>query len=69
MDKKITCSRCGEIFNMARYNLNFRTCLDCGEQEAKQVKRTVAHLHKSSYMLITDLEDLKDLNPKYIRSK
>jgi hypothetical protein len=24
--------------------------------------------HKSNYIVVTDMDDLKDLNPKYIRS-
>jgi ribosomal protein L37E len=44
------------------------TCAPCGEQQAKEVKRTVVNLHKSNPIMITDMNDLKDLNPKYIRS-
>lgn len=40
------------------------TCMPCGELLARQVKRTVAPLNKSNYMLLTDMEQLKQLNPK-----
>ena len=40
------------------------TCMACGEKLAKETKRTVAPMHKSNYMLITNLEDLKGLNNK-----
>lgn len=40
------------------------TCPQCGEQAAKQVKRCVVPMNKVAYMLVTDLETLKQLNPK-----
>lgn len=40
------------------------TCMECGEAVARAAKRTVAPMHKSNYMLITDPEDLKGLNNK-----
>jgi hypothetical protein len=38
--------------------------MPCGEKLAHQVKRTVVPLNKSNYMLFTDMEMLKQLNPK-----
>lgn len=40
------------------------TCMACGEMIAQQVKHTVAPINKSSYMLISNTEELKQLNPK-----
>lgn len=40
------------------------TCMQCGEKIAKERKFTVAPLNKSNYMLFTDMEMLKQLNPK-----
>ena len=40
------------------------TCLPCGEKVAKQRKFTVVPQNKSNYMLVTDLDILKQLNPK-----
>jgi PHP family Zn ribbon phosphoesterase len=40
------------------------TCMSCGEVLAKEVKRTVVPMHKSNYLLITDLNDLKGINNK-----
>lgn len=40
------------------------TCLKCGEVRAKQVKHTIAPINKSNYMFISDMETLKQLNPK-----
>jgi hypothetical protein len=48
----------------ARARLGYKTCLSCGETAAKQVKHTVAPMNKSNYMLFTDANMLKQLNPK-----
>lgn len=42
------------------------TCLKHGDELAKQRAKlyTVAPMHKSNYMLITNLDDLKGLNNK-----
>lgn len=48
----------------ARAKLGYKTCLSCGETAARQVKHTVAPVHKSNYMLFTDPSMLKQLNPK-----
>lgn len=40
------------------------TCLKCGEIRAKQVKHCVVPMNKVAYMLVTDQEILKQLNPK-----
>jgi hypothetical protein len=40
------------------------TCLRCGELIARRVRHTIAPINKSSYMLISNLEELKQLNPK-----
>jgi ribosomal protein L37AE/L43A len=53
-----------EDIPLPRYALGYRTCLTCGEKQAKKVKHTVAPLNKSNYMLFTDANLLKQLNPK-----
>lgn len=55
---------CGEVVPPLRAQLGYRTCLPCGETQAKQRRHTVAPLNKSNYMLFTDPELLKQLNPK-----
>jgi len=40
------------------------TCMECGEMLAKQVKHTIAPINKSNYMLISNADELKQLNPK-----
>jgi RNA polymerase-binding transcription factor DksA len=55
---------CGEDIDPRRYVLGYRTCLECGEKQAKQIRHTVAPMHKGNYMLITDRKDLVGLNNK-----
>jgi len=62
------CIICGDDFPLARYNLRYLTCLSCGDVQAHKVKHTVVPMHKGNYVKVTDMNDLKDLNPKYIRS-
>lgn len=54
-----------EDIPLPRYRLGYRTCLTCGEKQAKQVKHTVAPMPKSNYMLFTDLSLLKGLNSSH----
>ena len=58
------CTSCGETYPLARYNLGYNTCLDCGDAVARTVRYLSAPINKSNYMLITNLDDLKGLNPK-----
>lgn len=58
------CVACGNEFSNDRAKLGFKTCLDCGEKQANQVKHCVAPMHKSNYMLFTRTEDLKGINNK-----
>ena len=48
----------------ARRKLGYTTCLPCGEKAASKVRHTVAPMNKGNYMLFTDMELLKQLNPK-----
>ena len=61
-----TCPHCGEPVNPKRAALGYRTCLPCGEQDARAQRAgwCIAPLHKSNYMLITNRQDLAGLNNK-----
>ena len=61
---KPICVSCGETFSAARRTAGYHLCLTCGEQQARRVKHTVAPLHKSNYMLISNHADLIGLNNK-----
>lgn len=58
------CRECGDEIETKRWALGYKHCLVCGDFLAKERKFTVAPMHKSNYMLITDLTDLKGLNNK-----
>jgi hypothetical protein len=61
----LICTACyAERVPPARSRLGYRTCLSCGEIQAKQKKHTVAPMNKSNYILFTDPSLLKQLNPK-----
>lgn len=55
---------CGEKIDLRRYQLNYRECMACGEEKARKVTRPSAPISKSNYVLITNREQLKQLNPK-----
>lgn len=61
---KYLCPECGGYVDYQRVKLGYRTCLQCGEYNAKQVKHCIAPINKSNYMYISDLSQLKQLNPK-----
>lgn len=44
--------------------LGYRTCLSCGEKQAKQRTFTVVPMHKSNYVAMFNMDDLKGINNK-----
>jgi len=60
------CKLCGLIYESQRFRLGYAVCLSCGDEiaELKTKQYTVAPMHKSNYVLITNREDLKGLNNK-----
>jgi len=61
----VRCVECDEpITPVKRAELGYTTCLSCGDKQARATVRTVAPMHKSNYMLFTNLEDLKGINNK-----
>ena len=64
IEYKNLCIKCGDHVLDARYRLGYTTCLKCGEIKARETKHTIAPMHKSNYMVITNQEDLKGLNNK-----
>lgn len=65
MSEDKECTECGDYVAILRWRLGYRTCLACGEEEAKRVRHTVAPMPKSNYILITDLSLLKGLNSSH----
>lgn len=64
---KFICTTCGAEYAERRAALGYKTCLPCGDKQARTVKRTVAPGHKSNYMLITNKAELVGLNNKTVR--
>ena len=61
----LICTTCyAERVPPARARLGYRSCMTCGDKNAKAVKHTIAPMHKSNYMLFTNMEDLKGINNK-----
>lgn len=63
---KNTCRICDDDVHPQRWLLGYRVCLLCGEEAARDERRswTIAPLHKSNYILLTNREDLKGVNSK-----
>ena len=64
IEYKNLCIKCGDHVLDARYKLGYTTCLKCGEVDARKTKHTIAPMHKSNYVVITNKLDLQGLNNK-----
>ena len=64
MSDWIECRCCGGEYSYERWVIGYKVCMPCGESIARQKKHTIAPMNMSNYMLFTDLELLKQLNPK-----
>jgi hypothetical protein len=60
------CKHCGDDVESRRWALGYRTCLWCGEEQARQERGSwcIAPMHKSNYVLMTSREDLVGINNK-----
>ena len=58
------CKLCGSTYAAERLAIGYAVCMPCGNDLATRVVRTVAPMHKSNYMLITDRDDLVGPNNK-----
>jgi len=58
------CAECGGVVAPPRWELGYHLCLTCGEHHARQRKHTIAPLHKSNYMVISNRAELLGLNNK-----
>ena len=61
------CRQCGDDIDLRRWSLGYKHCMVCGDDLAKKVKHTIAPMHKSNYVLITDTDLLRGLNNKQMR--
>lgn len=58
------CALCGLLYPMARAELGYDTCKECGEMEARRVRHTVVPMHKSNYIVPANPQELKGINNK-----
>ena len=58
------CSQCGETYPLARYNLGYRICLDCGDAAARLVKFTVIPAYSKGAYQVVSKQDVANTNPK-----
>lgn len=63
---QVVCSDCGDLFPAARAKLGYRTCLACGDEQARKVSWATVPLNKSNYVVVTDKRELSMLNPKRV---
>lgn len=55
---------CGNEIKKERFALGYRVCLVCGDKKAKERKFTVVPMHKSNYVAMFNMADLKGINNK-----
>jgi hypothetical protein len=60
------CAQCEGPVSKRRAALGYKVCLPCGEETARTERKawTVAPMHKSNYVLVTDPSDLQLINNK-----
>lgn len=58
------CVKCGDNFPLARLNLGYRTCLECGDVDARKVSWCVTIPYSKGAYQVVNPEDLKGTNPK-----
>lgn len=58
------CRRCGLAMHPKRAELGYVKCRVCSEVKPDEPVRTIAPLHKSNYMLVSNRADLAGLNNK-----
>jgi hypothetical protein len=65
MSEECFCRQCGEAMDARRGMLGYKTCLGCGEVEARQVKHCIVPMPKSNYIVVSDVSLLLGLNSSH----
>lgn len=57
---------CGNEIRKERFALGYRVCLACGDKKAREKTKqyTVVPMHKSNYVAMFNMADLKGINNK-----
>lgn len=64
MSTETQCVVCGDYLSRGRWELGYKTCLMCGEEQARQARHTIVPLHKSNYIPVFNRVDLQGINNK-----
>jgi hypothetical protein len=64
MNEGASCRRCGDTYPRRRKDLGYTTCLPCGDKQAHMVQFCTVPMNKSNYVVVSNHEELKMLNPK-----
>lgn len=59
------CRQCGVAMDARRGMLGYKTCLDCGEADARKVKHCIVPMPKSNYIVVSDVSLLLGLNSSH----
>ena len=59
-----SCTLCGHMYPLARYNLGYRTCLDCGDAAARTVRHIVIPAYSKGAYQVVSAHDVAHTNPK-----
>ena len=63
---QVVCSDCGDLFPAARAKLGYRTCLACGDLQARDKKWTVTIPYSKGAYQVVNPDDLRSTNPKRV---
>lgn len=58
------CIKCGIVIKPVKRREISKLCLFCGEDDARSVQHCVVPLHKSNYIVVSDLNLLTGVNNK-----
>jgi ribosomal protein L37AE/L43A len=59
------CVMCGDDVDVKRVGIGYKTCLWCGEEQARAVKHTIVPMPKSNYIVVSDVSLLLGLNSSH----
>ena len=58
------CARCGDTYPLRRAQLGYRTCLACGNDDARMVRFTVMPAYSKGAYQVVSKQDIANTNPK-----
>ena len=58
---KPICKKCNTTYSVKRKTAGYLHCMPCGKGIAREKRHTIVPMHKSNYVVVNDLTDLKGL--------